>query len=103
MSNISTPCLIALIMIDFEAWNALFRSSDQRKGVFGLKNGLKVSLYNGIEQFFTWLTKPNQDRTSVVDVGVGKSRIVSRYFGSGSIVALDMRNPAKYLRYVVRT
>ncbi len=32
---------------------------------------------------------------SVVEVGVGKSRIASRYFGSGSIVELDNLKPAK--------
>ena len=44
---------------------------------------------------YNTLHKPKQDRTSVVYVGVWKSRIASWYFGNGSIVALGMRNPAK--------
>ena len=32
---------------------------------------------------------------SVVDVGVGKSRMASMYFGKGSMVSSDMWNPAK--------
>ena len=32
---------------------------------------------------------------SVLDVGVGKSRMASMYFGKGSMVSSDMRNPAK--------
>ena len=32
---------------------------------------------------------------SVVDFGIGKSLMASKYFGSGSMDACDMRKPAK--------
>ena len=45
--------------------------------------------------FATWLTRPNQLLISVVESGLGKSRMASKYFGSGSMVASDTLIPAK--------
>ena len=42
----------------------------------------------------TWLISPNQERTSVMLVGVGKSRIASRYFLHGRTLVGVISNPA---------
>ena len=41
------------------------------------------------------MTKPNQLLMSVIEDGVGKSRIASMYLGSGSIVDSVTLNPAR--------
>lgn len=56
-------------------------------------NGSMVA--HSFELLATYFTRPNQLRISVVDVGVGKCLIASRYLGSGSIRSSDILEPAK--------
>ena len=42
----------------------------------------------------TWLTRPNQERTSVMLLGFGKFWIASRYFLQGRTLLFVISNPA---------
>ena len=43
----------------------------------------------------SWLAKPRKDRTSVGEVGVGKSVMARTFSGSGLTPSEEMTNPAK--------
>ena len=82
-------------MASLELSNACWRASVHSKGVDGLssdRNGSIISVI--LNAYATWFTRPNHDRTSVREVGVGKSAIAFVYFLHGRTVSLDISKPA---------
>ena len=95
LSNMRTPSSISSMIIDLDSSNRLFRSLSQTKGAPGFsnwQNGRMRSL--AAKAYDTWLMSPNQERTSVMLAGVGKSRIASRYFLHVRTVSLVISKPA---------
>ena len=84
------------MIASFEALKAFSSSAEQENLWLGLRKGLNgVIVSRSWAEFANWLTSPNQLRMSVVDVGVGKSLMASRYLGRGSMDESETRNPAK--------
>ena len=82
-------------MASLELLNACWRASVHSKGVDGLssdRNGSITSVM--LNAYATWLIRPNHDRTSVKELGVGKSVIAFVYFLHGRTVSLVISNPA---------
>ena len=62
-----TPSLMRLVISDLDASNACCRSSFQENGVEGLRSARKGDITDAMEKAYaTWLTRPNQARTSVM-------------------------------------
>ena len=79
-----TPSSISLIITDLDSSDSLLSSPSHLKGVPGLSNWRKDSMRSvAAKAYDTWFMSPNQERTLVMFVGVGKSRIASRYFLHG--------------------
>ena len=79
-----TPSSISAIITDLDSSNSSLSSLSHLKGVPGLSNRRKGSMRSvAAKAYDTWFMSPNQERTLVTIVGVGKSRIASRYFVHG--------------------
>ena len=60
------------MMFFLDVWKAASNSGDHANLRRGLKNGLKGAIVSrSCAKFVTWLTRPNQLLTSVVDAGGG--------------------------------
>ena len=69
--------------------------SFQMNGVPGLSDSRNGSIRSvAAKAYDTWLIRPNQERMSVMLLGVGKWRIASRYFLHGLTLSLVISNPA---------
>ena len=83
LSKMRTPS-ISLSMTSLDSLNMLSRVSSQWNGMPGFSSSLNGSIRSAVAKAYeTWLTRPNQERMSVVLAGVGKWRIASRYFLQG--------------------
>ena len=95
LSKMVTPSLMCSQITRLESANERASSSVQRNGVEGFRRVQKGSMVDVIEKAYaTWLTRPNQARTSVMLVGVGKSVMDSRNLAQGLTSVRVMLNPA---------
>ena len=84
LSKIHTPSSISSMITDCDSSNSSLSSLSHLKGVPGLGDWRKGSMRSvAVKAYDTWFMSPNQERTSVMFVGVGESRIASRYFLHG--------------------
>ena len=66
-----------------------------KNGLVGFKRSRNCCIDGAVEKAYaTWLTKPNQARTSVMFLGVEKPVMASRYFCDGLTSDGVMVNPA---------
>ena len=76
VSKMITPFLSKPTISFFDFWNAFFRLSFHKKGVFCLTRSRNGNIIGHKEYAHaTWLTSPNQDLVSVIFFGVGKSEV----------------------------
>ena len=95
-SNILTPSSISLTMCSLDRWKSFSSSSFHEKGVPGLRSWRNGSMWSAeAKAYDTWLTRPNQERISVMLQGLGKFWIASRYFLAGRTLSRVISNPAK--------
>ena len=81
LSNMRTPSSISLMIANFDSSNSWLSLSFQMNGVPGLSDSRNGSIRSvAAKAYDTWLIRPNQERMSVMLLGVGKWRIASRYF-----------------------
>ena len=84
LSKMRTPSSTSLMRTSLDSLNILFRVSSQWKGVPGSSSSLNGNIRSAVAKAYEmWLTRPNQERMSVVLAGVGKLRMASRYFLQG--------------------
>ena len=89
-----TSSSISSIITEFDFSNSSLSSLSHLKGVPGLNDWQKGSMCSvAAKAYDTWFMSPNQERTSVMFVGVGKSRIVSRYFRHGRTLVEAILKP----------
>ena len=96
-SKMRTPSSISSIITDFNSSYSSSTSLSHLKGVPGLSDWQKGSMYCVAEKAYdTWFMglTPHQERTSVIFLGVGKSRIASRYFLHGRTLEEVIPKPA---------
>ena len=90
-----TPSSISLMIADLDSSKSWLSSSFQRNGVPGLSDSRNGSMRSvAANAYDTWLMRPNQERMSVMLLGVGKWRIALRYFWHGFTLSLVISNPA---------
>ena len=78
-SKMRTPSSILSIITDLDSSNSSLSSLFHLKGVPSLSDWQKGSMHSvAAKAYDTWFMSPNQERTSVMFVGVGKSCIVSK-------------------------
>lgn len=78
-----------------ESSNSVFKRSSQWNGVLGFSNSRKGNILSVMLRVYeTWLTSPNQERISVMFLGVGKSSMAWRYFLHGRTLSTVISNPA---------
>ena len=83
-SKMRTPSSISSAITDFDSSNSSLSSLSHLKGVPSLSDWRKSSMCSvAVKAYDSWFISPNQESTLVMFVGVGKSRIVSRYFLHG--------------------
>ena len=84
LSKMRTPSSILLMMTSLDSLNILSRVLSQWNGVPGFSSSLNGNIQLVVAKAYEiWLTRPNQERMSVVLAGVGKLRMASRYFLQG--------------------
>ena len=94
LSKMRTPSSISLSMTSLDSLNMLLRVSSQWNGTPGFNSSLNGSIRSAVANAYeTWLTRPNQERMSVVLAGVGKWRIASRYFLQGRTLVSVISKP----------
>ena len=92
-----TPSAIRWHMVVLERSNARCVCAFHWNGLVGFKRSRNGCIVGAIEKAYaTWLTKPNQARTSVMFFGVGKPVMASRYFCDGLTSDGVMVNPANF-------
>ena len=95
LSKMHTPSSISSIITDFDSSNSSLSPLSHLKGAQGLSDWRKGSMRSvAAKAYDTWFTSPNQERTSVMLVGVGKSHITSRYFLQGQTLVEVISKPA---------
>ena len=89
-----TPSSISLSMTPLDSLNMLSRVSSQWNGMPGFSSSLNGSIQSAVAKAYeTWLTRPNQERMSVVLAGVGKWLIASWYFLQGRTLVSVISKP----------
>ena len=87
LSKMRTPSSISLMMTSLDSLdslNILSRVSSQWNGVPGFNSSRNGNIRSAVAKAYEiWLTRPNQERMSVMLAGVGKLRMASRYFLQG--------------------
>ena len=95
LSKMRTPSSISSIITDLDSSNSSLSSLSHLKGVPRLSNWRKGSMRSvAAKAYDTWFMSLNQERTSVMFVGVGKLRIASRYFLHGRTLLEVISKPA---------
>ena len=95
LSKMRTPSSMSEMIASLDSSNSRLSSSFHRNGVPGFSDSRNGSMRSVAEKAYdTWLTKPNQERMSVMLLGVGKWRIASRYFAHGRTLSGVISNPA---------
>ena len=95
LSKMRTPSSISLMITDLDSSKSWLSSSVHLNGVPGWSNWQNGSIRSSAAKAYeTWLMSPNQERTSVLLAGFGKSRIASRYFLHGRTLLVVISNPA---------
>ena len=73
LSKMRTPSSISSIITDLDSSNSSLSSLSHLKGVPGLSNWRRGSMSSvAAKAYNTWFMSPNQERTSVMFVGVGE-------------------------------
>ena len=94
LSNMRTPSSISLMMAALDSLKRLLRVSSQLNGMPGFSSSRNGSMRSAIANAYeTWFTSPNQERMSVVFVGVGKFRMASRYLLLGRTLSGVISKP----------
>ena len=96
-SKMRTPSSISSIITDFNSSNSCssLSSLSHLKGVPGLSDCQKGNMCSvAAKAYDTWFMSPNQERTSVMFVGVGKLHIGSKYFLHGLMLVEVILKPA---------
>ena len=84
LSKMRTPSSISRMMTSLDSLNILSRVSSQWNGVPGFSSSQNGNIRSAVAKAYeTWLTRPNQERMSVVLPGVGKLWMASKYFLQG--------------------
>ena len=95
LSKIVTPFSISSVIMSLDSLKSLSSSSSHTNGLSGFSRCQKGCIRSAmLNVYATWLTSPNQDRTSVMFLGVGKSRMACRYFPQGRTLSRVITNPA---------
>ena len=83
-SKICTPSSISSIITALVSSNSSLSSLYQLKSVPSLSDWQKGSMGSvAAKAYDTWFMSPNQEHTPVMSVGVGRSRVASKYFLHG--------------------
>ena len=93
--NIVTPFSISSVIMCLDSWKSLSSSSSNTNGLSGFSSCWKGCIRSAmLNVYATWFTSPNQSRTSVMFLGMGKSRMACRYFPQGRTLSRVITNPA---------
>ena len=95
LSKISTPFLICSTIADLDLWKMSSSCAVQMKGRPGFRRSRYGFMWSAeAKAYATWLTRPNQLRTSVRLRGMGNASIDCTIFGHGLTAVGVISKPA---------
>ena len=84
VAKIFTLLAISVVITVLDSSNNWSSLLSQRNGKVGLSKSLNGSIHSAmLKAYDTWLSRPNQDLTSVIFLGAGNSVIALRYLLQG--------------------